>query len=190
MSKEFYSAKRYRKSIEKAQCMKSYKERNEIIRSHAFGKMLELGCGEFPLFKDSIKGDIAKIKGCLRVDCNKKMVFDNNLFDTIIATELIEHLYNPKTFLRECYRILKPDGVLILSTPNAAYWKIRLNMMLGNLEWLDMARESGHLVFFTPKTLKKFVEDSGFKNIILKHIGRTKMMSLCGGFVCIGKKYG
>lgn len=45
--------------------------------------------------------------------------FPNNTFDCIIFLETIEHVDNPTQFLQEFYRILKPDGYLILSTPNA-----------------------------------------------------------------------
>jgi SAM-dependent methyltransferase len=49
-------------------------------------------------------------------------------FDTIVAGELIEHLENPGLFLRNMRRHIKPDGRLIISTPNPFYqgqvWKI------------------------------------------------------------------
>lgn len=49
-------------------------------------------------------------------------------FDTIVAGELIEHLENPGLFLRNMRRHLKPNGTLIISTPNPFYqgqsWKI------------------------------------------------------------------
>ncbi len=41
-----------------------------------------------------------------------------NLFDCIIAIEIIEHLENPRHFLRECKKLLKPNGLLIFTTPN------------------------------------------------------------------------
>lgn len=39
-------------------------------------------------------------------------------FDGILAIEIIEHLENPRHFFRQCMRLLKPGGVLILTTPN------------------------------------------------------------------------
>jgi SAM-dependent methyltransferase len=42
-------------------------------------------------------------------------------FDTIVAGEIVEHLENPGTFLRNLHRHLRPAGTLILSTPNPFY---------------------------------------------------------------------
>ncbi len=44
--------------------------------------------------------------------------FKSNLFDTIFAADIIEHIYNPKSFLHELYRVLKPNGKIIFETPN------------------------------------------------------------------------
>ena len=42
----------------------------------------------------------------------------NSCFDGIIAAEIIEHLENPRHFLRECFNLLSPGGKLLLTTPN------------------------------------------------------------------------
>ena len=39
-------------------------------------------------------------------------------FEGIVATEIVEHLENPRHFLRQCFSALKPGGQLILTTPN------------------------------------------------------------------------
>jgi len=44
--------------------------------------------------------------------------FNDRYADVILSVELIEHLENPWDHFRECRRILKPNGVLILTTPN------------------------------------------------------------------------
>ncbi len=48
--------------------------------------------------------------------CNMEKIEDESV-DVINTTELFEHVENPKKGLRECYRVLKKDGVMILSTP-------------------------------------------------------------------------
>jgi len=49
--------------------------------------------------------------------------FSENNFDCIIFTETIEHVENPAQYLREFHRILRPNGCIILSTPNATSLK-------------------------------------------------------------------
>jgi len=57
--------------------------------------------------------------------------YDDNSFDVIFAGELIEHLFNPDTFVREVYRILKTNGIFVVSTPNINSWLSRLVFPLG-----------------------------------------------------------
>ena len=45
------------------------------------------------------------------------LTFASNSFDVIIASEVLEHLWNPHNFFDEAYRVLKADGYLIIETP-------------------------------------------------------------------------
>jgi ubiquinone/menaquinone biosynthesis C-methylase UbiE len=51
-----------------------------------------------------------------------KLPFENQIFDIAVAFEVIEHLADYRQFLAECARVLRPDGVLIVSTPNKRYY--------------------------------------------------------------------
>ncbi len=189
MKKDYYSSSKYRNLVKKTQNMKSYKERNRIVKRYSFGEILEIGCGEFPLFKNSIRIDIANIniKNLIVVDCNKSFAHKiKRKFDTIIALELIEHLYNVDNFLNECKKLLKPNGRLILSTPNVKYWKNRLWLLFGSDRWFDT--NGLHLWFFSPESLKKKIESHGFEIIKMIPVGKTKILSFCGDFICIAKK--
>lgn len=60
--------------------------------------------------------------------------FDQKLsveFDLITSVEVIEHLENPTAFLRSICRLLKPNGVAILTTPNVENVPARLKFLLG-----------------------------------------------------------
>lgn len=48
----------------------------------------------------------------------EKLFFKDNFFDLVISFETIEHIKNPEIFLAEIKRVLKKDGILIISTPN------------------------------------------------------------------------
>ena len=50
----------------------------------------------------------------------QQLPFDDESFDAVVSLETIEHLEAPRQFLSECYRVLKPGGWFIGSTPNRA----------------------------------------------------------------------
>jgi methionine biosynthesis protein MetW len=64
-------------------------------------------------------------------DLNDGIPFEDGFFDVINACEIIEHIYDTKYLLEECHRVLKPDGVLILTTPNLNSLKNRIKVLLG-----------------------------------------------------------
>lgn len=47
----------------------------------------------------------------------EKLAFAEGSFDVVLASEVVEHLWNPESFLQEAYRVLKPKGYLIVETP-------------------------------------------------------------------------
>jgi 2-polyprenyl-3-methyl-5-hydroxy-6-metoxy-1,4-benzoquinol methylase len=58
--------------------------------------------------------------------------YPDKCFDVVLATEIIEHLpFNPYHMLREAFRVLRPQGRLILSTPNLAKLDNLLHFALG-----------------------------------------------------------
>jgi SAM-dependent methyltransferase len=64
--------------------------------------------------------------GGLRVEYSESdclaLPFPSARFDLVVAFEIIEHLENPRAFLKEMERVLGPDGILIVSTPNRLYY--------------------------------------------------------------------
>lgn len=59
------------------------------------------------------------------IKCNlniENIPLEKESFDNVIAGDVIEHLENPSHFLRECNRVLKQSGRLIISTPHANDW--------------------------------------------------------------------
>lgn len=92
--------------------------------------------------------------------------FPEGEVDVIYAGALIEHLYDPEFFLRECHRVLKEEGLPLLSTPNIASLTNRLRMLFGRgpkfytsaLRW----EFGGHIRIFTSGTLKRLLEENGF----------------------------
>lgn len=62
----------------------------------------------------------------------EKIPFANDTFCLVIMTEVIEHLtVSPTIYLKEIYRVLRPGGYLLITTPNVAHAKNRLKMFMG-----------------------------------------------------------
>lgn len=64
------------------------------------------------------------------VDLNGRWPFEDASFGGVHLQEVIEHLENPAHVLRECARVLRPHGVLVLSTPNILNAGSRLRFLL------------------------------------------------------------
>jgi 2-polyprenyl-3-methyl-5-hydroxy-6-metoxy-1,4-benzoquinol methylase len=69
-----------------------------------------------------------EVKGikCKKVNANGRLPYKDNSFDVITCTEVIEHTENPWNLIRECHRVLKKGGTLILTTPNMDNWYSKL----------------------------------------------------------------
>lgn len=114
-----------------ADLVANFYDRN--LKKYAKGNLLDLGCGKVPLYiayKDKINNCVCvdwentshknefidKI-----VDLNNELPFDDNSFDTIILSDVLEHIQNPMLVWNEMNRILKEGGVLIMNVP-FFYW--------------------------------------------------------------------
>ncbi len=89
-------------------------------------------------------------------------------FDAIVALELIEHLENPRAFLRQCRLLLRPGGVLLLSTPNIACPASQaLFLRRGEFLWFGETdyRHDGHILPMPPWLLGKCFDESGWERV-------------------------
>jgi SAM-dependent methyltransferase len=86
--------------------------------------------------------------------------FPDNCFDAIATSHLIEHLHDPIGFLKECYRILRPNGLLVLITPNTFSW---IHKIFGS-DWRGL-EPPRHLYLFGASSLAKLVSQAGFSRV-------------------------
>jgi len=96
-----------------------------------------------------------------------KAKLPDNHFDFIYFHHVIEHVINPKEYLRQIHRILKPDGILYIATPNIScilYKFYRLSSLL-MLRVPSIFDGIEHTMVFNKKTLKRLLEESNFKII-------------------------
>lgn len=158
----------------------------DSVKKEVSGQILELGCGVNPLFKSSTRVDIVSLKGCHEADLNYPLTFRDELFDTILALDVIEHLWDMDTMLKESYRILKPNGRLILTTPNLTSWRNRIAVLLGKNPFMDQYDKSGHVAFLCYRTLRNKLESLGFE-VNIKPMGNAPM-GVCGEVMAVAKK--
>jgi 2-polyprenyl-3-methyl-5-hydroxy-6-metoxy-1,4-benzoquinol methylase len=81
-------------------------------------------------------------------------------FDAITLFEVIEHLQHPQDLLQECRRILRPGGILLIGTGNAASWSMAA--MGARWEYLSIAKHGGHVSFFSPESIALLGQRAGF----------------------------
>lgn len=87
--------------------------------------------------------------------------FPASSFDAVTLMEVIEHLPDPRALLREVWRILKPNGVLVVGTGNGASWTVRL--VGARWGYFQVAEHGGHISFFNPHSLGRLAAQCGFR---------------------------
>jgi 2-polyprenyl-3-methyl-5-hydroxy-6-metoxy-1,4-benzoquinol methylase len=95
---------------------------------------------------------------------------DDGTFDVVVCVEVLEHLFEPQRAAAEAFRVLSTGGVYLVSVPNVAYWRRRLELGL-LARWNPFGDELStrepwrdpHIRFFTPKTLRRMLVLQGFR---------------------------
>lgn len=81
---------------------------------------------------------------------------EDNSFDIVHCGEVIEHLYNPDFLSDEIYRVLKPGGTAIISTPNLSVWYNRIFFILGGMPvFMEASARDSSIGFGIAKKFKK-----------------------------------
>lgn len=156
----------------------------DLTRFVSGGRLLEVGCstGEmlaaasdsFDVF--GVEADVAssRVASQRGLHCFNGALADAHFacdsFDAAALYHVIEHFPSPRAEMVELQRILKPKGWLVIETPNIANLWFRL---LG-ARWRQFIPD--HIFFFTPQTLTKLCEETGFEVVELRNVG--KLMSL------------
>ena len=147
-----------------------------VTRYKRTGRLLDVGCatgiflqgirnsGNWEPYGVEINEHVVHIAQEHRLDVRlgtlEQAGFADEFFDVVTLWDVLEHLHDPAGSLREIYRILKPDGILVIRVPNASSWDSRL---FGRY-WagLDSPR---HLYVFTPLTLDALLAANHFQSI-------------------------
>ena len=66
----------------------------------------------------------------IKHDLDQPLPFEGGTFDTVVCSEILEHIFRPDLLLREIYRVLKPGGRVILTVPNLHGLRNRIDLLL------------------------------------------------------------
>ena len=136
---------------------------------YAKGHLLDLGCGKVPLYL-AYKNYVDEITCAdwgntlhassfidFEADLNEPLRLENNMYDTIILSDVLEHIKEPQNLLNEINRILKKDGHLIMNVP-----------------FFYQLHEEPHDYFrYTKHALIYMAEKAGFEVLFIEPLGGT-----------------
>jgi len=137
------------------------------LPKYARGRLIDLGCGKVPLYA-TYKDHVTSIT-CVdwgnsmhpnphldqEQDLNQPIAYPDASFDTIILSDVLEHIRKPEGLIREMHRILAPGGQVIMNVP--FYYGL-------HEQPFDYYR-------YTQFALRAMTEDAGFAVVELEAIG-------------------
>lgn len=98
-------------------------------------------------------------------------------FDVLISTEVVEHLYFPRSWAKGCFSALRPGGLLICTTPYHGYLKNLALSIAG--KWDTHASplwDGGHIKLWSKATLSRLLTEAGFEQLQFHGVGRVPFL--------------
>lgn len=114
---------------------------------------------------------------------------DAGLFDLVISSDVIEHLYCPSDLLEAARSLLRPNGQLLVGTPYHGYLKNLALSVSGQMDsHFTVLANGGHIKFFSVKTLSELITRHGFSDLTFSFYGRAPW--LWKNMICHARKTG
>ena len=135
------------------------------------GEMLTAACSSFSAFGIEADEASSRVAAARGLNCSHGTLaaahFPDGHFDVAAMYHVVEHFPSPRAELGELHRVIAPGGWLVIETPNIETFWFRL---LG-ARWRQFIPD--HIFFFTPATLARLCEESGFEIHELRNVGKA-----------------
>ena len=133
-----------------------------LIKSEKFEKIIGID------ILDCRDEDLKNLDFYLLNLASQPLPFAENSIDCIFATEVLEHLENPRFFMREVFRVLKPGGQFIMSTPSCDSLTSKISYFIRGYVPAFCEHDylgSGHITPITKLDFKRMSNEAGFNKL-------------------------
>ena len=172
-------------NIRNFECVNDYERRIENFKQFYIAKdIADFGCGygDFLLrtrtyTKSSIgielQEDLINSLKERGIECKRNLnEIDKESIDTLFMFHSLEHLPSPRLVLKELKSKIRPGGKIVIEVPHAN------DFLISNMReesFIDFTLWSQHLILHTFESLRVFLEDANFKDIVMKGVQRYSL---------------
>lgn len=158
-----------------------YRLFEKVARKHAVaGELLDFGAG-----KGELARRMQRLAGITAITCidlldapssiatsirwdaadlNERTCYEDQRFDVVMAAEIIEHLENPRAVMREWFRLVRPGGWVIFSTPNNQSIRSILALLFrGHFQAFGDESYPAHITALLQKDIQRMTNETGFE---------------------------
>jgi 2-polyprenyl-3-methyl-5-hydroxy-6-metoxy-1,4-benzoquinol methylase len=127
----------------------------QLLELHRFQRVVAADISPAPVDLEGVEW--------ITQDLNSFLACDGSAFDVVIAAEVIEHLENPRGMIRELYRLLRPGGAAIITTPNNESWRSLLALFArGHFVAFSNSCYPAHITALLRKDFQRIFQESSF----------------------------
>lgn len=142
-------------------------------------KIADLGCNRQKIREDAVGYDFdVKVNPDVLYNLNKGINCADETYDGICISHFLEHVIDCRKFLKNCLYALKDDGRIAIVVPDG---ETVPSKTLGD-------SSNTHEMLFTPKTLKLYLENTGFKDVVTEYYDRPDAYKQTKGIFAKGVK--
>jgi 2-polyprenyl-3-methyl-5-hydroxy-6-metoxy-1,4-benzoquinol methylase len=175
-----------------------YRRAASILRERGVaGRIVDVGCGQGRL-RDALRDlpsayvgvDVVRFDG-FPADAEFRMAdldleplpLDDRTSDATIALETIEHLENPRRFMRELARVTRPGGIVLVSTPNQRSARSLAALLLrGQYAAFQDGEYPAHITALLDVDLRRMAQESGLSEVEIQYSKRGRIPLIAAAY--------